>query len=47
VADGVLNIAGPRASRHANVYDRAKAFVLALLGGEELRPVSQDGEGQE
>jgi hypothetical protein len=29
---GVLNVAGPRASKHARVYDRAKAFLRALLG---------------
>jgi hypothetical protein len=33
VADKVLNVAGPRASRHPAVYDRARAFVLALLDG--------------
>jgi hypothetical protein len=35
VADRVLNVAGPRASRHPDVYDRAMAFVRALLGGGE------------
>jgi hypothetical protein len=31
---GVLNVAGPRASEHAGVYERAKSFVRALLGGD-------------
>ena len=35
VAGGVLNVAGPRASRHPAVSDRARAFVRAVLGGEE------------
>jgi hypothetical protein len=30
---GVLNLAGPRASKNAAVYDRARAFLRALLGG--------------
>jgi hypothetical protein len=30
---GVLNVAGPRASRHADVYARARAVVAAVLGG--------------
>jgi hypothetical protein len=46
VAEGILNVAGPRASRHGSLYDRARAFVLALLGGEELRPRRLDGEGR-
>jgi hypothetical protein len=32
---GILNVAGPRASEHASVYDRAKAFILGVLGGEK------------
>jgi hypothetical protein len=32
VAGGVLNVAGPRASRHPAVYERARAFLLAVLG---------------
>ena len=31
--DGILNVAGSRASEHVGVYDRAKAFILAALGG--------------
>src|SRR5262249_10875580 len=34
LAGGVLNVAGPRASEDAGVYDRAREFVQALLGGE-------------
>jgi len=30
--DGILNVAGPRASEHIGAYDRAKAFILAALG---------------
>jgi hypothetical protein len=30
---GILNVAGPRASRHPGVYDRARVFLSALLGG--------------
>jgi hypothetical protein len=33
VAGGVLNVAGPRASKHAGVYGRAKGFILDLLDG--------------
>jgi len=33
VGGGVLNVAGPRASKHPSVYDRARAFLLAALGG--------------
>jgi hypothetical protein len=29
---GVLNVAGPGASKHARVYDRAKGFLRVLLG---------------
>jgi hypothetical protein len=32
---GVLNVAGPRASKHPSVYDRAQAFLRALLGRRE------------
>jgi hypothetical protein len=32
---GILNVAGPRASKHPAVYDRARAYLLALLGGAE------------
>jgi hypothetical protein len=32
---GVLNVAGPRASKHPDIYDRARAFLLALLAGRE------------
>jgi hypothetical protein len=32
---GTLNVAGHRASRRPAVYARARAFVLALLGGRE------------
>jgi hypothetical protein len=31
---GILNVAGPRASKHPAVYGRARAFLRALLGGE-------------
>jgi hypothetical protein len=30
---GVLNVAGPRASEHSAIYERAKAFLRAVLGG--------------
>jgi hypothetical protein len=33
---GILNVAGPRASQHPGLYDRARRFLRALLGGEEL-----------
>ena len=33
VGGGVLNVAGPRASKNASVYGRANAFLLAALGG--------------
>ena len=29
---GILNVAGPRASKHPGVYDRARVFLSALLG---------------
>jgi hypothetical protein len=32
---GVLNVAGPRPSEHPAIYDRARAFLLAVLGGGE------------
>ncbi len=32
---GRLNVAGPRASEESRVYRRARAFVRAVLGGEE------------
>jgi hypothetical protein len=32
---GVLNVAGPRASKQPHVYDRARALLLALLGRVE------------
>jgi hypothetical protein len=35
LAGGVLDVAGPRASKHPALYGRARAFVLAILGGEE------------
>jgi Circularly permutated YpsA SLOG family len=36
---GVLNVAGPRASKQTHVYDRARAFLLALLStGEASTP---------
>jgi hypothetical protein len=35
VSEGVLNVAGPRASERASVYDAAKAFLRAVLGGEQ------------
>jgi hypothetical protein len=35
---GVLNVAGPRSSRDAAVYGRARSFVLALLGALRGRP---------
>jgi hypothetical protein len=35
LAGGVLNVAGPRASKHESVYDRARAFLLIVLGKEE------------
>jgi hypothetical protein len=35
---GILNVAGPRASKHPDVYDRARAFLLALLGGARGGP---------
>jgi hypothetical protein len=28
-------VAGPRASKHPGDYDRARAFLLTLLGGAE------------
>jgi hypothetical protein len=31
-ARGVLNVAGPRASEHPEVYDRARVFLRAVLG---------------
>ncbi len=31
---GVLNVAGPRASEHPVIYERAKSFLLAVLGGD-------------
>lgn len=34
LSGGGLNVAGPRASKDPAVYDRAKVFVTALLGGE-------------
>ncbi len=34
VAGGVLNVAGPRASKDPAVYGRARQFVMALLRGE-------------
>jgi hypothetical protein len=34
VGGGVLNVAGPRASKHAEVYGRARAFLLAVLRQE-------------
>ncbi len=30
---GCLNVAGPRAGEEARVYERAKAFMWAVLGG--------------
>ena len=32
---GVLNVAGPRASEHPAVYEPARAFLRAVLGGSE------------
>jgi hypothetical protein len=32
---GVLNLAGPRASKHPGIYDRAREFFRALLGGRD------------
>jgi hypothetical protein len=29
---GTLNVAGPRAGKHPDIYDRAKAFLGAVLG---------------
>jgi hypothetical protein len=29
---GILNVAGPRASKHSSIYDRARVFLAALLG---------------
>jgi hypothetical protein len=34
VSEGVLNVAGPRASEHTSVYDAARAYLLVVLGGE-------------
>src|SRR5262249_14804749 len=31
-AGGTLNVAGPRASQHRAVYERARAFLWSLLG---------------
>src|SRR5262249_25386822 len=36
LAGGVLNVAGPRASRHPELYEKARAFVLAVLGGDPV-----------
>ena len=33
VQGGVLNVAGPRGSKHPAVYERARVLVLALLAG--------------
>lgn len=33
LSGGVLNVAGPRASRHPVVYEGARAFVMAVLKG--------------
>jgi len=30
---GVLNVAGPRASKHSAVYERARAFIMAVFSG--------------
>jgi hypothetical protein len=38
VAGGVLNVAGPRASRDPAVYGRARVFVRTLLGGATTTP---------
>ena len=35
LAGGVLNVAGPRASEHPAVYERARAFLRVVLGGSE------------
>jgi hypothetical protein len=33
VASSILNVAGPRASKHPTVYERARAFLRAVLAG--------------
>jgi len=33
LAGGVLNVAGPRGSKHPDLYEKARAFVLAVLEG--------------
>jgi hypothetical protein len=37
---GVLNVAGPRASERPAAYGRARAFLLALLGGPASAPAA-------
>jgi hypothetical protein len=44
VRGGVLNVAGPRASKHPSVYNTARAFLLAAAlpqeneGGASIPP---------
>jgi hypothetical protein len=39
---GTLNVAGPRASQDPSIYDRARAFLLALLGKGHYQPPTQE-----
>ena len=43
---GVLNVAGPRATEAPGVYERARVFLLAVLGGGECSGPQASGSSQ-